>query len=353
MKSLLFRLLCLSYAACAFCVRGVAQSPPDPTELLPGLSGAFYEMAPEELNVPAGGLIDFPVIGAYEKPLFARAEATANIPYSPAAPPGLSLEDNFFVRWTGYIRVEQEGRYTFAVESDDGARLYINGKLVVNNGGTHLVKEEVGRETLKRGEHALRIEYFDATRDAVLKVSWGAEGQERRPLSQANLLHLRQSQTSNEPRQEEPGLWAEYFDFRDGAFPAPSPERLPLLRRVDSKLDFPRSQAAFGGTELRGHFFARWTGFIKINVEGHYTFYTHSDDGSRLFVDGRLIVNNNGPHIWQEAAGSLYLRPGLHPFVVEYFDVSGESGLQVFWTRPWRGKELIPSASLFHRKTQE
>jgi hypothetical protein len=332
------------------------QAEPEVPQLVPGLWGVFYDMAPEELNVPAGELTELPVIGPHEKPLFARAEATADIPFSPGAPEGLSLEDNFYIRWTGKIRIEREALYTFGVQSDDGARLFIDGKLVVDNSGAHLVKEELGRIQLKRGDHALRIEYFDATRDAILKVSWGAEGQGRQALATAVLFYEKEVAGEN---KMVPGLWAEYFDFRDGAFPQPPPERLPLLRRVQPLLNFGPSKEVFDGTEFQGHFFARWTGFIKVPADGIYTFFTQSDDGSRMFIDGRLVVNNNGLHPWQEAAGSVHLKSGLYPIVVEYFDITGECGLRVLWAGSWQAneiisnKQIIPATMLFHSKAQE
>lgn len=345
----------LFFALVCVCLPFVSIRPAQPQvpELAPGLMGAFYDMALEELNLPAGELSDLPIISPHEKPLFARVEKTADIPFSPGAPEGLSWEDNFCIRWTGKIRIEREALYTFAVQSDDGARLFINNKLVVDNGGAHLVKEELGRIQLKRGDHNLRIEYFEATRDAILKVSWGSEGQNRQALATAHLFHEKEVAGENKIF---PGLWAEYFDLRDGAFPQPPPDRLPLVQRVEKVLNFGPARAAFAHKELESYFFARWSGLVQVPADGTYTFFTQSDDGSRLLINGRVVVNNNGPHPWQEAAGSIYLKAGLHPIVVEYFDMMGDSGLKVLWQGSWQAnqaipnKQIIPAKALFHRK---
>ncbi len=52
---------------------------------------------------------------------------------------GIRMSDNFAVRWSGFVRIEKDGKYEFVTESDDGSRLSIDGKVVVNNGGVHPV----------------------------------------------------------------------------------------------------------------------------------------------------------------------------------------------------------------------
>ncbi|MCA9117901.1 MAG: HEAT repeat domain-containing protein, partial [Planctomycetaceae bacterium] len=93
-------------------------------------------------------------------------------------------------------------------------------------------------------------------------------------------------------------------------------------------------------------FALKFTGMISVPKSGRYTFYTSSDDGSRLFVDGQQIVNNDGLHGMTEKSGKVQLSAGLHDLVVTYFDNGGGDGLVVSWAGPGVKKQEIPVESL-------
>jgi len=48
-----------------------------------------------------------------------------------------------------------------------------------------------------------------------------------------------------------------------------------------------------------------FSGFIDVPADGQYTFYTSSDDGSKLYIDNQLVVNNDGEHSLRERSGQL------------------------------------------------
>src|SRR6202011_4972352 len=70
-------------------------------------------------------------------------------------------------------------------------------------------------------------------------------------------------------------------------------------------------------------FSTTWTGAVIALREGTYTFGTISDDGSSVFVDGRLVVDNGGQHARQLATGSVHLAPGAHAVFIRYFQDGG------------------------------
>ncbi len=83
------------------------------------------------------------------------------------------LSDNrFSVEWTGCIKIDDTGEYTFFTTSDDGSRLFIDDMLVVENGGTHGLRKKQGKIYLTKGLHRLRIRYFQGGGDVRLKISW-------------------------------------------------------------------------------------------------------------------------------------------------------------------------------------
>jgi PA14 domain len=80
------------------------------------------------------------------------------------------------------------------------------------------------------------------------------------------------------------------------------------------------------------HFFAlRYTGKINIAKGGKYNFYLASDDGSRLFLDGAMVVNNDERHVDQIVCGTIEVEAGIHDFEVQYFEHDGNKKLELTW----------------------
>lgn len=88
-------------------------------------------------------------------------------------------------------------------------------------------------------------------------------------------------------------------------------------------------------------------GKIQIDVAGTYTFYSYSDDGSKVYVKGTQVVNNDGTHGSQERSGSIYLAAGKHDIKVTYFDYINGETLSVRYMGPGISKRLIPNTKLF------
>ena len=91
-----------------------------------------------------------------------------------------------------------------------------------------------------------------------------------------------------------------------------------------------------------------FTGYIKIDKDGIYTFFTDSDDGSMLYIDDEEIVNNDGNHGNVEKSGKAALKKGYHKIKVLYFDSGGGNSLKVSMQPEGGKKEVIPAALLFH-----
>ena len=85
---------------------------------------------------------------------------------------------------------------------------------------------------------------------------------------------------------------------------------------------------------------------IYVPADGKYTFFTKSDDGSRLYINGKQVVNNDGKHGMVEKSGDVMLPGGMHSIVVTYFDNGGGDGLLVSWKGPGIKKQEIPAKAL-------
>ncbi len=98
------------------------------------------------------------------------------------------------------------------------------------------------------------------------------------------------------------------------------------------------------------NFQMKYDGFITIPTSGVYTFYTTSDDGSKLYIGGfseaNLVVNNDGLHPQQEASGTKFLSAGTYPITVTFFESGGDEILSASISGPSLIKQLIPSTML-------
>ncbi|MBI1782301.1 MAG: alpha-L-fucosidase [Sphingobacteriales bacterium] len=89
-------------------------------------------------------------------------------------------------------------------------------------------------------------------------------------------------------------------------------------------------------------------GYIKISKEGVYTFYTSSDDGSLLYIDDELVVNNDGNHGNVEKQDKAALRKGFHKIKLVYYDNGGGNELKVSVQQDGGKKVLLSGEWLFH-----
>jgi len=131
------------------------------------------------------------------------------------------------------------------------------------------------------------------------------------------------------------GRWDRLPDF--GTLAAPEVEKV----------------ATFDLGRFRGQdgFALRFTGYVEVPADGVYAFYVRSDDGSRLWIGDRLVVDNDGVHTSAEKRGFIPLRAGRHPVVVACFDRTEAEDLRVSWEGPGLAKQPVPAEALFRPQT--
>jgi len=93
------------------------------------------------------------------------------------------------VTYDGWIEVPETGVYQFALESDDGSKLWIGSQLVVDNDGLHGAKTLRSTVPLEKGKHSIHVEYFNKTGGAVLDLRVGIVGDPLAPLIPKWLSH--------------------------------------------------------------------------------------------------------------------------------------------------------------------
>jgi alpha-L-fucosidase len=98
------------------------------------------------------------------------------------------------------------------------------------------------------------------------------------------------------------------------------------------------------------YFGFEYSGYVQVPEDGVYAFFSDSDDGSQLFIDDAMLVDNDGLHSMVEKKGVIALAKGLHPIRVQYFQKGGGRGLNVSLEGPKTEKGPIPDSALFHSK---
>jgi hypothetical protein len=125
-------------------------------------------------------------------------------------------------------------------------------------------------------------------------------------------------------------------------------EKLPVfseLKAVESSIV---SSIKMPELKQLDHIGLTFDGYIDIKKEGIYTFYCSSDDGTRLWIDDTLIVDNDGLHAVIEIDGQIGLEKGLHKIKVHFFENEGGEAFKVQYDGPDINKQEIPEQILKH-----
>jgi hypothetical protein len=107
------------------------------------------------------------------------------------------------------------------------------------------------------------------------------------------------------------------------------------------------------GVQKKEGYGLRFTGFVKVPADGVYLFYTRSDDGSRLYIHDRLVVDNDRPHPVALMGGLVRLKAGLHPIKVTFFERTEAELLEVAWEGPGVPRQEIPPDALFFKPVEQ
>jgi hypothetical protein len=121
-----------------------------------------------------------------------------------------------------------------------------------------------------------------------------------------------------------------------------------VLTRTDPMIDFIWADTAPDQALPNNSFSVRWTGDVSAQFTETYSFYTITDDGLRLWVDGRLIIDNWTLHGDTEDSGTIDLVAGRsYNIVMEYFENTSNATARLGWQSPHTAKQIIPTYLLW------
>jgi len=270
-----------------------------------------------------------------------RTDSTVNFNWGGGSPDASIGADTFSARWSGQIEALYSETYTFQTTTDDGVRLWVNDRLIIDRFVDQAATNHTGSIDLAAGQrYDIRLEYYENGGAAVSQLAWSSASQafEIVPQSQLYSEPLPSPGTGN-------GLRAEYYnniDFTDRA-----------LTRTDSTVNFNWGGGSPDASIGADTFSARWSGQIEALYSETYTFQTTTDDGVRLWVNDRLIIDRFVDQGATSHTGSIDLVAGQrYDIRLEYYENGGAAVSQLAWSSASQAFEIVPQSQLYSEPLQ-
>jgi hypothetical protein len=246
-------------------------------------------------------------------PALTRSDPELAFDWQEGSPGGAVPSDSFSARWTRRIFFEA-GTYRFHILADDGVRLWLEDRLILDEWTDHNSSRLSTDYVLSRGVYTVKVEYYERIGKARIHVWWESVG-----------------------GPSYPDWKGEYWSGRDLSGSV-------ALVRNDRAIDFNWGPGAPSPSLPVDNFSVRWT--RKMHFDGGtYRFHVISDDGARLWVDGKRLIDAWYEQQPRERTADISLARGTHSLKVEYYEHSGGARIQVWWTkessnsyRDWKGE---------------
>lgn len=227
-------------------------------------------------------------------PVLVRNDAEISFDWSGAPVPELPA-NGFAVRWTRALQVT-EGPYRVIVSADGGVRVWVDDTLVVDAWQGAGQSKQVGHIYLARGLHEVRVEFVDDGGQAGIRVWW-------------QTVDL-------------------FTAWRGEYYANPDLAGQPAFVRDDQAVDFDWGLDSPGPGVPADNFSVRWRRTLEL-PRGRYRFWAVADDGVRVIVDGRIVVDEWRDSPPERYEGQTSLEAGRHDVIVEYYE-RGEGALVRF-----------------------
>lgn len=86
------------------------------------------------------------------------------------------IQNNIYIEFKGFVNIEETSNYVFRVVSDDGSKLFVNGRQIIDNSGNHSPQARDGEVYLQEGSNDIRLEYFQGGAGGALSLQWAKYG---------------------------------------------------------------------------------------------------------------------------------------------------------------------------------
>ncbi|HQY90639.1 PA14 domain-containing protein [Caldilinea sp.] len=212
------------------------------------------------------------------------------------------------------------GYYQFTLGMDDGARLFIDGQLVLDDWRVGAFRQVSAIRYVDGNAHTYLVEYFEDTGQAAVQLTIAASAppQPQIPTPSPGSWTVPQNQ------------WlAQYFNNTDLAG---GPIFLQYVPRGAYPLDLDWGYGSPAPNVNVDYFSARFEGIFFFDA-GDYQFFTRVDDGVRIYIDNLLVVDAWWDGLKEPSNVFRRLGGGNHTVRVEYYERAGAASVRVWWSR--------------------
>lgn len=274
-----------------------------------------------------------------------RIDPTVNFEWSSQSPGQAVDLDDFSVRWLGQVKAQFDEVYTFYVTADDGVRLWVNNQLIVDQWNLQGATEFSGQIPLSLGQmYNIKVEYFEHTGDAVAKLAWSSSSTPKQIIPQSQLFSSGNELLVGQGQ----GLAGYYFNSRNLSGKFAPDFNSPDLIRIDPYTVFDWADGRPDSSIYADNFSVRWVGEIQAQYTETYTFYVKADDGVRLWLNQKLIIDHWPADIATEYTASVPMKAGEKVAIKwEYTEHFGLAYAALKWASPSTGKRAIPKSQLY------
>jgi hypothetical protein len=162
-------------------------------------------------------------------------------------------------------------------------------------------------------------------------------------------VDIREMYDAVEPADPIPGLRLSYYEIDESVVSLPDFNQLqPYEDDVTSSVSYVSTDGFFINSGLFDLIAIVFEGYVYADQQGDYTFWTESNDGSKLYVNDVLVVDNDGIHDMQRRSGRIALREGWHELRIEYFEYANSAGIFASFTPPGMPEQVLSGSLLVH-----
>ena len=239
----------------------------------------------------------FANISLQSPPKLTRNDRVVDFSFAPGVAPAPGMpSENWSARWSRNWSFS-EGNYRFHLVVDDGARLWVAGRLLIDAWVDGSAREYTGDLYLK-GNIPIQLDYYNHLAEARVRLNW-------EQISQ-------------------------FGGWKGSYFAVPDLSGLPVFQRDDPVIDFNWGTGSPRSDLPVDNFSVRWERRLNFGQAGPYRFRATADDGVRLWVDGQLLIDQ-----WHDGSATyqavMNLTAGVHDVRVDYYEHLGGAAIQLTW----------------------
>ena len=269
-----------------------------------------------------------------------RTDPKVDFTWTAAPGPGLRAE-SYSVRWTGTLTPQFSETYSLTTTSDDGVRLYVDGKLLVDHWDMHAASDDTKTVDLVAGKaHDLRLEYFQYMQGARIALAWSSKSQPKEIVPTAALAPKLAAPPTKGPRPSytnavvgfdcpDPGVLrvdgapaTYYMACTGGSFPIRTSNDLVTWKDTGAKL-LPGGVAPWAGNGGRN-----WAPELHKAKTQYVAYYTAVDKTNRLCIGAAHAASPTGP--WVDRGTALVRDANLGAIDAHFF--ADDDGKQyLYW----------------------